>query len=127
MKKIVSAILVCVLLVGTLFTLVSCGTMLSGKYEYSLSDENKTTYEFSFNKVTKTTTTGAFGYSKTETIEGTYKISETDDGKFSITFTWDVDGEEDIETIAFAQGEENGAEYIKLGEGFAAVTYTKVD
>ena len=38
-----------------------------------------------------------------------------------------VDGEEDIETIAFAQGEENGAEYIKLGEGFAAVTYTKVD
>lgn len=123
MKKIVSLTLVCLLLVGTMLSLVSCGNMLSGKYEYKLTDDITTTYEFSFNKVTKTATSGIAGFTKTETSEGKYKINEVENDKFEITFTWDVDGEEKIETLSFAKGSENGVDYIKIG----GITFNKVD
>jgi hypothetical protein len=122
MKKTLSALLVCVLLVGTLLSLVSCGIMLSGKYELKLTDDNHVVYEFSGKKVTKTTTRGVFGYSKSETVEGKYEINEVEEGKFQITFTWETE-EDNIETLDFSQGEENGTKYIKLG-GF---TLNKVD
>ena len=121
MKKIISMTLVYVLLLGCIFALASCGKTLSGTYELKISDDNKTTYDFSMSKVTKTTTTGLLGYSKTVTVEGKYKINEVEDNKFEITFTWNVDGEETIETISFAEGEENGVKYIKLG----ALTFNK--
>ena len=123
MKKIISTILVCVLLLGCVMTLTSCGKMLSGKYELVLSESNRTSYEFSFNKVTRTITAGALGFTKDEVTEGKYKINEVEDGEFEITFTWDVDGEEKIETVSFSQGEEDGVKYIKLG----IVKYNKVD
>ena len=122
MKKTLSALLVCVLLVGTLLSLVSCGIMLSGKYELKLTDDNHVVYEFSGKKVTKTKTNGIFGYSKSETVEGKYEINEVEEGKFKITFTWETE-EDSIETLDFSQGEENGTKYIKLG-GF---TLNKVD
>ena len=122
MKKTLSALLVCVLLVGTLLSLVSCGIMLSGKYELKLTDDNHVVYEFSGKKVTKTKTSGMFGYSKSETVEGKYEINEVEEGKFQITFTWETE-EDNIETLDFSQGEENGTKYIKLG-GF---TLNKVD
>lgn len=122
MKKTLSALLVCVLLVGTLLTLVSCGITLSGKYELKLTDDNHVVYEFSGKKVTKTKTNGIFGYSKSETVEGKYEINEVEEGKFEITFTWETE-EDSIETLDFSQGEENGTKYIKLG-GF---TLNKVD
>lgn len=122
MKKTLSALLVCVLLVGTLLSLVSCGIMLSGKYELKITDDNHVVYEFSGKKVTKTKTSGMFGYSKSETVEGKYEINEVEEGKFQITFTWETE-EDNIETLDFSQGEENGTKYIKLG-GF---TLNKVD
>ena len=115
MKKTISAVLVCVLLLGCVFALTSCGKIISGTYEVKLTDDIKTTYEFSMNKFTKTTTTGAFGFTKTETIEGKYEINEVEDGKFEITFIWEADGEEKAETVSFTEGEENSVEYIKLG------------
>ena len=115
MKKTISAVLVCVLLLGCVFALASCGKTLSGTYVFKLTDDNKTTYDFSMNKCTKTTTMGAIGFTKSETVEGKYEINEVEEGKFEITFTWDVDGEEKIETVSFSEGEENGVEYIKLG------------
>ena len=121
MKKIISMTLLCALLLGCVFALASCGKMISGTYELKITDDNKTTYEFSMTKVTKTTTTGLLGYSKSETVEGKYEINEVEENKFEITFTWDVDGEEKIETVSFAEGEENGVQYIKLG----ALTYNK--
>jgi hypothetical protein len=122
MKKTISALLVCVLLVGTLLSLVSCGIMLSGKYELKITDDNHVVYEFSGKKVTKTKTSGILGYSKSETVEGKYEINEVEEGKFQITFTWETE-EDNIETLDFSQGEENGTKYIKLG-GF---TLNKVD
>ena len=121
MKKIISLALVCVLLVGTMFTLASCGTMLFGKYELVISDSNRVAYEFSFNKVTKTTTYGALGFEKTEVTEGKYEITEVEEGKYQITFTWD--GETEPETTNFTQGEENGKKYVRIG----ILTYEKVD
>ena len=114
MKKIISTVLVCVLLLGCVMSLASCGKMLSGKYECKITESNVITYEFSLNKVTKTVTAGAFGYTKDTVTEGTYKIAETGNSEYSITFTWNVDGAEEIETLDFAQGEEDGVKYIKL-------------
>ena len=115
MKKIVSTFIVCVMLVSMIFTLVSCGKMLNGKYECVISDSNRIAYEFSLNKVTRTVTTGLFGYTNSQVTEGKYEINEVEENKYTITFTWDVEGEEQIETVDFSEGEENGVKYIKLG------------
>ena len=113
MKRIISTILVCVLLLGCMMTLASCSKMLMGKYEAAISDENKTTYEFTPFGVTKTTSIGAFGFAKTETVEGKYKIAENEDGKLEITFTWE--DSDDTVTLPFSQGEEDGVKYVEIG------------
>ena len=124
MKKIISTVLVCVLLLGCVMSLISCGKMLSGKYECIITESNRVTYEFTPSKVTKTTTLGALGYTKDTVVDGTYKINEVDEDRFEITFTWDVEGDEDeISTVSFSQGEENGEKYIKLD----GVKFKKVD
>ena len=121
MKKTISLALVCLLLVGTMLSLVSCGIMLNGKYELVITESNRVAYEFSGKKVTKTTTTGAFGFTKDETVSGEYKINEVEEGKYKITFTWE--GETETETVDFSQGELDGVKFIKLG-GF---TLNKVE
>jgi len=67
MKKVLSAILVCVLLVGTMFTLVSCGNSLSGTYEGLLFD-----LKFKGSKVT-------IIVKDEEVLTGTYEIEGKDD------------------------------------------------
>ncbi len=104
MKKIISTILVCVLLIGTLFTLASCGKSISGEYKDALT--GNVTYEFGmFGKFTKTVDNIIGDDTVTE---GKYEIN--DDGD-KITFTFD----DESETHSFATGEENGVEYIKIG------------
>ena len=104
MKKTVSTILACIILVGSLLTLASCSKVLVGEYEDSLT--GNVTYEFDiFGKVTMTVD-NIIG---DDTVKvGTYKISDAGD---EITLTFD--GESD--TTSFAIGEENGEEYIKIG------------
>ena len=109
MKKIISTVLVCVLLLGCVLTLASCGKMLMGTYEMKITDGNKTTLEFTPFKVTRTVTV----LGESESTEGKYKIAENDEGKLEITFTWE--GEEEPETMSFSQGEEDGVKYIELG------------
>lgn len=116
MKKTISAILVCVLLACTMLTLVSCGNMVLGTYKYTFSESNYEVYEFGmFGKVTKSTTTGAFGYTNTKTVEGKYEITETGENTYSISFTWETEEGEKIETLDYASGEENGVKYVQLG------------
>lgn len=104
MKKIISAILVCVVMVGSIFALVSCGKSLSGEYEDVLT--GNVTYEFgAFGKVTKTVDNIIGDDTVTE---GKYEINDAGD---KITFTFN----DESETLDFAYGEENGVEYIKLG------------
>ncbi len=115
MKKTISAILVCVLLVGCIFTLASCGKALTGKYTADLSLLGVYTYEFSaFGKVTKTV--DPFVGNDTTVVEGKYEIN--DEGtKIILTF-----GDE-ANTYEFATGEENGVSYIKID----GVKYEKAD
>lgn len=121
MKKILSAVLVCVLLVGCVFALASCGKTLSGKYKLDALIGSKT-YEFSGSKVEITYEVGGFEKS----IEGEYKIAENDDGDLEITFTFAED-EEDADdykgTFSFAEGTEGDESYIKIG----GAKYVKVD
>ena len=113
MKKILSLALVCVMLVGMLCTLASCGTMLSGKYELAT-----TTYEFKGNKYTKTTETLIGNVVES----GTYKITG-EEGDREITFTYEQDGEEKTETYDFSQAEKEGQKYITIG----FFSYNKVE
>ena len=119
MKKTVSAILVCVLLVCSLLTLVSCGKMLNGKYTADLSVLGTYTYEFSaFGKVTLTVDP-IIG--DNVVTEGKYEINEDGD---KITFTFaNEEGVEESKTVSFATVVENDVEYIKID----GVKYTKAD
>ena len=115
MKKIISAVLVCMLLVGCVLALASCSKMLSGTYREDLAGNVE--YKFVGNKVTKTTDKIIGG---DEVKEGTYSISEADDGSKSITFEFEGEA---AETHRFVEGEENGQKYIKIG----LLKYNKVD
>lgn len=88
MKKFLSAILVCVLLVGTIFTLVSCGNSLSGTYEGLLFD-----LKFKGSKVT-------IIIKDEEVLTGTYEIEEKDDKKtISFDFVDEDDATEDEKKV----------------------------
>ncbi len=113
MKKILSSILVCVLLVGMLFTLASCGKRLSGRYE--ISDDIY--YEFKGNEYTASL--GVAGFAKT--TNGTYEIKENNEGDLEIIFT--EEGSDDPQAYSFSEGEEDGVKYIKI----SGVKYTKAD
>ena len=121
MKRIISTLLVCVLLLGCVFTFASCGKVLSGKYELDAVLGSKT-YEFSgLNKVAITYEV----LSVETTIEGTYKIAKNDEGETEITFTFENEeaAKDYAGTFSFAQGKEEGVNYIKI----AGVKYTKAD
>lgn len=122
MKKIISVLLLCVLLVGSVFTLASCGKMLSGSYKAEALGVS-TEYTFKGSKVT--ITYGALGFEKS--VEGKYKIGENDEGKTVITFTFENENDETEKysgEYTFAEGKnENGVKYIKIG----LVTYNKVE
>lgn len=112
MKRIISTLLVCVLLVGCVFSLAACGKKLSGTYK---DPTGNVSYKFSGSKVTKTTD-NIIG--DDTVVEGKYSIEETEDGKFEITIEFEG---EDAYTVPFSEGEENGEKYIWMG----LVKYTK--
>ena len=119
MKRIISTILVCVLLLGCVMTLASCGKMLSGTYSAKtelMGQSVETSYTFKGNKVTAEVKATILGNVETETQEGKYSI---EDGE--ITFTFEEDGKEKTQTYTFEQGEVDGVKYIKI----AGVKYTK--
>ena len=101
MKKTVKIAAVALLLVMTVFVLASCATRLSGTYALGSSE-----YEFKGKNYTYKTP-GLLG--GTTIVEGTYEIDK-DAGTITLT---PEDGEP--QTYSFAQGEENGVEYIKIG------------
>ena len=80
MKKLLSAVLVCLLLVGTMLSLVSCGNSLSGTYEGLLFD-----LKFKGSKVT-------IIVNDEEVLTGTYEIEKEND-KMTISFDF-VDEDE---------------------------------
>ena len=121
MKKTLSAILVCVMLLGCVFTLASCGNKPSGKYQAKLEilgQSTTTTYDFKMNKVIVTVETEVLGNINTETTEYKYKVNKKDDGTLTIDLTGEVEGEEKTNTYTY----EKGDDYIKI----AGIQYNKV-
>jgi hypothetical protein len=112
MKKTVSLLLAVVLIVGSMLALTSCGKSLSGTYE--LDVVGGVTFEFSGKNVVLTVN-NLFG--DDVVVEGKYSIEENEDGKLEITFDFDEnkDASKYEGTVSFAEGEENGKEYIKIG------------
>ena len=118
MKKIISLMLVCVLLVGAALALASCGKTLSGKYSLKAFGAETVSFTFSGNKVSLVLLS-----QEDSAIEGTYKIGENDKGDSIITFDFgdNEDAEDYSGDLPFSQGEEDGVKYIKI----AGVKYTK--
>lgn len=118
MKKIVSTLLVCVMLVGMIFTLASCGKSLSGKYEADLAVAEYT-YEFgAFGKVTLNVDPIIGDDS---VYEGKYEINKAGD---EITFTFESEDAEGYNgTKDLSIGTEDGVDYIKID----GIKYVKVD
>ena len=118
MKKIVSTLLICVLLVGALFSLAACGEKtLSGKYENKVEiagvTVSRTVYEFDKDKNVSITYTVGVEF----TIRGTYSITEGDDGVTTITFTFPAgqEGAEDFKgEHILVEGSEGDVDYIKI-------------
>ena len=132
MKKFLSITLVFALLVCAMLSLTSCSNTLSGTYEYDESQHEdqlgglgsiiggvvsalaNTTYEFSFSAVT-VKIDKAFG----DDVEfsGKYKITEADDGKMTITFTFEGVEDENAEdysgTFDFFKAKDGS--YIEIG------------
>lgn len=126
MKKITTLFLVCVLLVGCVFTLASCVfsagpiTIISGEYEADLALAE---YELSFSPLGKVTVVEDSLIGE-KTYEGKYKVnSETKE----ITLTWEGDGPSELVlpngTSSFGYGEKDGVEYIEI----KSIKYTLAD
>ena len=120
MKKIIALTLV-LAMVSLVFT--SCGTILIGEYGgkssfFGLAGA-EVTYKFVGNKVTVTTKANVVGFEKETTYKGTYKIATDDDGKQTITFTYEGDGSNYSGSQSFSQ--DKSAKTITIG----GVTYNK--
>ena len=114
MKKTISLILVAILLIGCVFSLASCSTILMGTYESKIGGK----YEFGIDgKVTYTALTG-------KSYTGTYEIEKNDDGELEIEFDFENDVVDFLagDDHSFTKGEENGTAYIKIG----GIRYDKV-
>ncbi len=112
MKRIISTLLVCVLLVGCVMTLASCGGTIIGTYK-----SGTTTIEFSLNKVTITDEVEILGTVISKTYEAQYEIKDGDDGK-TIVFTYEGDADQHLSLSGektFEKGEVDGEKYIKIG------------
>ena len=119
MKKLVSLVLVCLLLVSCVAGLSSCGKMLVGEYKNALTGIS---YAFSVNKVTVTVDNLMFDDS---VYEGTYELKQNDEGVYDIiTFTFENENAQKLYggDHSFAEGTENGVSYIRIG----LVTFDKV-
>ena len=117
MKKIISTLLVCVLLLGCVLTLGSCDKILMGEYELDAL-VGSVKYEFKLTKVE--ITVEALGQDVAE-LEGTYKITENEKGETEITFTFE--NEEKAKEYAGTFSFEKGDGFIKIG----GVKYNKVE
>ena len=122
MKRIVSAVLVCLLLVGSAFALASCGG-ISGTYENAATS---TTVEFSGDTVNISWSTEFLGAKVSKDTSAKYEIKENDDGDKVIVFTYEEGADQHLTLIGdtefdFSEGTVDGAKFIKIG----ALTYTE--
>ena len=109
MKKTISAVLVAILLVSSIFVLASCGG-LSGTYK-----SGTTSLEFSGDKVTIKFDLGVVATTST----ANYKLGEDDNGNRTITFTYDEGQKENSVlkngiALPFNEGSDDNGKYIQI-------------
>ncbi len=126
MKKILSAVLVCALLVCSVFALASCGGGLSGTYElgdtytekfmgYEVSFTAKHQYVFSGNSVTVKTVVDTnvdeldFGMLQS-TVEGLVNAA-VELANTEVTATYEITEEDGVKTITFTYSDSEGDDY----------------
>lgn len=117
MKKNTTLLLVCVLLVGCVFTLASCVfsagpiTIISGEYEAEIAVVE---YNLSFSPLGKITLVSDTPIIGEKTYEGKYKVNNKTQ---EITLTWEGDAPLlfDNGTYDFHSGDDDGVNYIEIG------------
>lgn len=117
MKKIISTVLVCVLLLGTLLTLASCAKTVRGTYTGELNLGITTVHtELAFDGNAVKITSGVGNVAAI--YNATYEITEAEDGSMTITFTYAEGADEHSifnGEMSFSEITENDVKYIKLG------------
>ena len=116
MKKIVSTILLCVLLCGSIFSLASCSNIVFGEYDGSINlgiIKYDIKMKFSIGKVTIETESEKVYTAK-------YKIAEDEDGDRTITFTYEDGADEFLafpggEALSLVESEVEGVKYLTIG------------
>lgn len=122
MKKMTKILALVLVLSMVCVIFAACSKTISGTYKAALGNTSivggETVYKFSGKKVTISVTAGIAGFEKTTDFEGTYEIKKNDEGKMTITFTFEADDADKYnQTVSFEETD-NG---IKLG----GIEYTK--
>ena len=110
MKKIVSSILACVLLLSCVLVLASCSKTLNGTYAHEESTfgiKTEIAYEFKGDKVTIKGSIAGVAYE----FDGTYEI---DGEKINITLEEVIGSAEYSGTFDFNEGVDNDGAYIEI-------------
>lgn len=114
MKKFLSVVLACALLVGCVMIFASCG--LSGTYEKEVAG-TEVSFAFKGNKVTLVVDFPII--EKDLVLNGTYELGEDEEGNKTITITYEDDSSDEAKkyggTLSFAEGTENGEKYVSIG------------
>ena len=124
MKKIVSTILLCVLLCGSIFSLASCSNIVFGEYSASIDlglASSDVVVKFGLGTVTiESTTDTIITNAATSTYEAKYKIAEDEEGNRTITFTY-AEGADEFaafpggEALSLVESEVEGVKYLTIG------------
>ncbi len=119
MKKATRILSVLLIVCMLAVSLCSCGKILTGKYSAEMDAivfSGKVTYEFGlFGTVTRTTVSEVlFGDPETVVTEGKYEITEDPKNPENLIIVLEFEGEE-RQASSYAEGEENGVKYIKIG------------
>ena len=120
MKKIISVMLACMLLVACICTLASCGKTLSGEYEANLIAA-EVTYSFKSSGKLVVEVDPIIG--NDVILEGTYAFNDDGDEITISINSNDEDADKYSGTFSFSEGVEDGEAYIKL----SGIKYSKVD
>ena len=124
MKKIVSTILLCVLLCGSIFSLASCSNIIFGNYSASIDvglASNDVVVKFGLGTVTiESTTDTIISAAATATYEAKYKIGEDEEGNRTITFTYEEGADEFLafpggKALSLVESEVEGVKYLTIG------------
>ena len=118
MKKTIKLLAVFMIIAMLSISLVSCGKMLSGKYQAEMDIlvfKGTVTYEFGIlGSVTRTTVTKVmFGDPETVVTEGKYEIMEDPKNPENLIIAFEFEGEERT-THSYVTGTEGDVKYIKI-------------